>query len=109
MAGIYQCHFDDHKIRGLCSNISHSPHRRFKTWDAAWAHLVTFYPNLRHVGDLNWMNAHAPMESTNLNNPSPKNRKLFGTFPGGCLNLKARTYVDSLRRHSPPARQHPHE
>lgn len=75
MAGIYRGHFDNDQLRDLCDHVSLNFNKSFATLYEAILYLKQFYPQLNNMGDILFMNYNSPIESTNLNNPSPAIQK----------------------------------
>lgn len=78
MAGIYKGHFDINNLRSLSEHISYPYNRSYQHEHEAWAYWETFYPEYTTYAHILFMNYNAPVESTNLNNPSKRLQDLIG-------------------------------
>jgi hypothetical protein len=80
-ANIYFAHFDDNNIRTLTNGIAPSLHKSYNTFSEAFAAFqVYYYPYCTTKQHIDFMNANAPLESSNLNNPCPNFRYLLGNY-----------------------------
>jgi hypothetical protein len=79
-ANIYFAHFDDNNIYTLTNGIAHSLHKSYNTFSEALAAFQIYYPHCTTKQHIDFMNANAPLESSNLNNPCPYFRSLLGNY-----------------------------
>ncbi len=79
-ANIYFAHFDNNYTLTLTSGIAHSLHKSYDTFSEALAAFQVYYPHPTTKQHIDLMNAYAPLESSNLNNPCPYFRSLLGNY-----------------------------
>ncbi len=70
-ANIYYCHFKDSNLVFLVNTISHMDHMSYDTPQEAMTAFRRYYRHCNTLDDIDYMNANAPMEASNLNNPCP--------------------------------------
>jgi hypothetical protein len=70
-AKIYFAHFDDNNICTLTNGIAHSLHKSYDNFSEALATFQVYYPHCTTKQHIDFIDANAPLESSNLNNPCP--------------------------------------
>lgn len=79
-ANIYYCHFDISVIRLLVNRIPYNRYQSYDTFPEAMKAMTHYFPNCHTKDDLDKMNINAPLEASNLNNPSPIIRQQVGDY-----------------------------
>ena len=79
-ANVYKCHFDNDNLRYLTNGIPFERHFSYPTKEQAFHALQRYYPWIKTYDDLDKMNANAPLNASNLNNPSPLIRQAVGDY-----------------------------
>jgi hypothetical protein len=79
-SNIYRCDFDSSGLRLLVNGVPYEKHKSFDTYDEAFAEFIFYFPDIETQEDIDRMNANAPLEASNLNNPSPIIRRLVGDY-----------------------------
>ena len=79
-ANLYKCHFDNSGLRTLTNLVPFERHFSYPTKEQAFKTLQTYYPWIKTYDDLDKMNANAPLNASNLNNPSPLIRQAVGDY-----------------------------
>jgi hypothetical protein len=79
-ANLYKCHFDNSGLRTLTNLVPFERHFSYPTKEQAFKTLQTYYPWITTYDDLDKMNANAPLNASNLNNPSPLIRQAVGDY-----------------------------
>lgn len=78
-AGVYKGHFDNDNYRIIAEHVSHPYFKSFSTEWEAMHYFRLFFPQCTTRAKILFLNYNAPMESSNMNNPSPRLRQLIGT------------------------------
>ena len=78
-AGIYKGHFDIDNYRPIAEHVSYPYYKSFPTEWEAMQYLQLFHAQCTTRAKILFMNYNAPVEATNMNNPSPRLRQLIGT------------------------------
>ena len=79
MAGIYKGHFDDDHLRLLAEHDSFPLNRKYNNEYQAFQYFRSYYPSCKSFAHIKFMNYNAPIEATNINNPSPRIQQLIQT------------------------------
>lgn len=78
-AGVYKGHYDTDTYRSITEHVSYPFNRSFPTEFQAMQHFQYFHPQCTTRAKILFLNYNAPMESSNMNNPSARLRQLIGT------------------------------
>ncbi len=70
-ANIYYCHFEENNLIFLVHTIPYMDHQSFDTPQEAMMAFRRYYRHCNTLDNINYMNANAPLEASNLNNPCP--------------------------------------
>ena len=76
----YFAHFEDNNIRTLTNGLAHSLQKSYNTFSETLAAFQDYYSHCTTKQHIDFMNANAPLESSNLNNPCPYFRSLLGNY-----------------------------
>ena len=79
-SNIYRCDFDSSGLRLLVDKVAYEKHKSYDTYDEAFADFILYFPDVESQEDIDRMNANAPLEASNLNNPSPSIRRTVGNY-----------------------------
>ena len=90
-AGVYKGHFDHDSYRIIAEHVSYPYFKSFPTEWEAMGYFQLFFPQCNTRAKILFLNYNAPMESSNMNNPSPRLRQLIGT---PTPNPRVRTLFD---------------
>ena len=77
-AGVYKGHFDIHNFRQIAEHVSYPYVKSFATEWEAMRYFTSFYPQCTTRAKILFLNYNAPVESTNMNNPSLRLQQLIG-------------------------------
>jgi hypothetical protein len=95
-ANIYFCHFDDSNLRSLVDGIPYSINRSYDNHGAALECFKQYYKDINNQEEIDFMNANAPLEASNLNNPCPAVRDQVGTYTQSSSNTKEYTWTYNI-------------
>jgi hypothetical protein len=94
-ANIYHTHYDESNLRSLIDGVPYSINRAYETYEEALECFKQYYNHITTQEEIDFMNANAPLEASNLNNPCSVIREQIGQYNRSNSNIKEHTWTNN--------------